>query len=122
MLLALLPLTALAADPEVGFSIEPLVAVDTHRRGTEDHTETWTWIRAQASQRTASGRWFLAVQADHNVRFGEDREGIWSMRVGESGWAGDVGTRASDPPPAPLRRSWLPPDGLRSHICSVHTL
>ena len=91
MLLALLPLTALAADPEVGFSIEPLVAVDTHRRGTEDHTETWTWIRAQASQRTASGRWFLAVQADHNVRFGEDREGIWSMRVGESGWAGDVG-------------------------------
>ena len=91
MLLALLPLTALAAAPEVGVSIEPLIAVDMQRDGTEDHTEAWTWIRAQASQRTEAGRWFLAVQADHNMRFGEDSEGIWSMRVGESGWAGSVG-------------------------------
>lgn len=91
MLLALLPLAALAADPEVGVSIEPLIAVDTQRQGTEDHAEAWTWINAQASQRTETGRWFLAVQADHNMRFGADREGIWSMRIGESGWAGRLG-------------------------------
>jgi len=91
MLLVFLSLAALAADPEVGVSIEPLVAVDTRRKGSEDHTETWTWMRAQASQRSDKGRWFLAVQADHNMRFGEDQEGIWSMRVGESGWAGPVG-------------------------------
>ena len=91
MLLTILPLTALAAAPEVGVSIEPLVAVDTHRTGDEDHTETWTWVRAQASQRMDTSRWFIAVQADHQMRFGEDREGIWSARLGESGWAGRLG-------------------------------
>ena len=116
MLIALLPLTALAAAPEVGVSIEPLVAVDTQRQGDEDHTETWTWIRAHASQRTDSGRWFLSVQADHNLRFGSDNEGIWSLRVGESGWAGRIGpthTRI-----CLLYTSPSPRDGLLSRMPS----
>jgi len=84
--------SALAADaPEVGVQITPLLAIDTAQTKGEDHWETWTWFRASAKQSTENGRWFIAVNADHNIRSGTDTEGLWHMAVGESGWAGTVG-------------------------------
>jgi len=93
MLLAFaISVSALAADaPEVGIQITPLVAVDTAQTQNEDHWESWTWIRASAKQKTENGRWFIAINADHNLRSGEDTEGLWHMAAGESGWAGSVG-------------------------------
>lgn len=93
MLLTLTMLTtAFAAEaPEVGVVIEPMIAVDTQSSEDADVWETWTWVRAHAKQRLDNSRWFIAVNADHNIRSGEDLEGIWTMSVGESGWAGKVG-------------------------------
>lgn len=93
MLLTLTMLTtAFAAEaPEVGVVIEPMVAVDTQFSKNADVLETWTWVRAHAKQRLDNSRWFIAVNADHNIRSGDDLEGIWTMSVGESGWAGKIG-------------------------------
>ena len=86
--------SAAAADraPEVGITVEPLVAVDIDRDNeSADTLESWTWIRARAKQRTDDGQWFLGVDGEHNVRHGLDTEAIWSLRVAESGWAGMAG-------------------------------
>jgi hypothetical protein len=90
----LLSLSAHAAErpPEVGVTIEPLVAVDINSTNTNaDNIESWTWVRARARQHTDSGQWFLGVDGEHHVRHGLDTEALWAMRVAESGWAGPVG-------------------------------
>ncbi len=77
---------------EVGIVVEPLVAIDlANDRAGEDTGETWTWIRAEAGQRLSHSRWFLGIHAEHQLRWGEDVEGIWDVRAGESGWAGTLG-------------------------------
>jgi hypothetical protein len=77
---------------EVGVIVEPVIATDlSHDRPGEDIAESWTWIRAKASQRLANSRWFIGVVGEHHSRWGENLEGTWEARVGESGWAGAVG-------------------------------
>jgi len=52
--------------------------------------ESWTWLSASARQPGSSG-WFLAINAEHHLRSGEDLEAMWEVRAGESGWSGPVG-------------------------------
>jgi hypothetical protein len=88
-----LSLTAAAENPpEVGLTIEPLVALDaSDSPDSADSLESWLWIRAKAKQRTNHGTWFFAVNGEHNVRVGEDTEAIWRLDVGETGWSGKAG-------------------------------
>jgi len=80
------------SPPEVGLTIEPLVAVDaSDSPDSADSLESWLWIRAKAKQRTDHGTWFFAVNGEHNVRVGEDTEAIWQLDVGETGWSGETG-------------------------------
>ena len=77
---------------EVGLTVEPIVAVDTHtKHPTADTVESWTWIRARARQQTGDSQWFLGVDGEHHVRHGIDTESMWNLYVAESGWAGKVG-------------------------------
>ena len=72
--------------------VNPLLAIDTQSdRPDEDQFTSWTWIRATARKPGATG-WFLEVNGEHHVRAGEDVEGIWEVRAGESGWQGPVGS------------------------------
>jgi hypothetical protein len=80
-----------ASPPEVGVVITPLIAVDIQPSDQADAWESWTWLRASAKQRMDRGRWFLGINADHNVRSGQDIEAIWRVSAGESGWAGQAG-------------------------------
>ena len=91
--LVALSLAALAENPpEVGLTIEPLVAIDaTDSPDSADSLESWLWIRAKAKQRTDHGTWFFAVNGEHNLRMGEDTEAIWQLDVGETGWSGKTG-------------------------------
>ncbi len=78
--------------PEVGVTIEPLVAFDLSKDSdTEDTVETWTWIRARAKQQLDHGQWFIGVDGEHQLRHGADTEAIWRVRVAESGWSGPAG-------------------------------
>lgn len=78
--------------PEVGVTVEPLVAVDLSKdSNTEDTIEAWTWIRARAKQQRSNGQWFLGIDGEHQLRHGADTEAIWRVRVAESGWSGSVG-------------------------------
>jgi len=78
--------------PEVGLTIEPIVAMDTSTQNKNaDVLESWTWIRARAKQQTEGGQWFLGVDGEHHVRHGIDTEAIWNLHVAESGWSGKIG-------------------------------
>jgi len=91
-LLLSLPVYAAERPPEVGVTIEPLVAVDIQSvDDNADTVESWTWIRARARQQTDAGQWFLGIDGEHHVRHGLDTEAIWALRVAESGWSGPVG-------------------------------
>ena len=94
--LALLGSTGRAEDATAHFTLQPRVVVDlAHDRAGEDVFESWTWMRAAASGPARSGRWFLEVQSDYVVLLGNaptgDVEAATNLRMGESGWAGDIG-------------------------------
>ncbi|MEC8193644.1 MAG: DUF1302 family protein [Myxococcota bacterium] len=94
MLAWILATQAVLADrpPEVGLTVQPLLAVDLqHETDNEDTIESWTWIHARAKHRTAQGEWFFGAHAAHNVRHGVDTESIWHVDLGETGAAGTVG-------------------------------
>jgi hypothetical protein len=91
----LLAQVAMAAErpPEIGMSLQPLVAFDLqHESDSEDTFESWTWIAAKAQQRTDNGGWFFAAHAAHNLRHGQDTEGLWRVRVGETGFKAPFGS------------------------------
>jgi hypothetical protein len=100
LLCALSPLASADRPPEVGVVLNPLVAVDlASDRPKEDQLETWTWLQATVRKPGSTG-WFLAIDAEHHTRYGEDLEATWEVRAGESGWTGYVG-------PAHLRAGHL---------------
>jgi hypothetical protein len=81
-----------ARPPEVGLTIEPILAADLARESdTEDLLEGWTWLNARAKQRLDQGMWFFAARATHSVRYGEDTESSWRLDVGETGISGPIG-------------------------------
>lgn len=91
----LLPASALAA--ETAFVLSPVVAVDLARdRQAEDTVEAWTRLDARAAGGDESGRWQLAIRAEHALRVGSpdgggDTEAQWWITAGESGWEGPIG-------------------------------
>ena len=92
LLLILAAASASERPPEVGLTVEPIVAVDTHAENpTADNAESWTWIRARARQQTDTSQWFLGIDGEHHVRHGVDTEAMWNLYVAESGWAGKLG-------------------------------
>ncbi|MFT4623262.1 MAG: hypothetical protein ACI8PZ_001918 [Myxococcota bacterium] len=91
MLLALVLSSALAQ--ETGFILRPELQVDlASDRAGEDTVETRTWFRAFArGDLKDDGRWFLEVWGEHQLLAGDDVEGWWDVRPGESGWEGPAG-------------------------------
>lgn len=91
-LLVALSLAAPAHAQEVGAIVQPQLVVDTaDDRPGEDHTEVHTRIRAFARGETGhDGTWFLEVRGSHHVLVGDDTEGWWEGRIGESGWEGEL--------------------------------
>ena len=92
LILVLATASASERAPEVGLTIEPIVAVDTHTENpTADSAESWTWIRARARQQKDESQWFLGVDGEHHIRHGVDTESMWNLYVAESGWSGKLG-------------------------------
>ncbi len=86
-------LASLASAQEAGFILRPELQVDLAAdRAGEDLVESRTWLRGFARGDTGdSGRWFLEVWGEHQLLAGDDVEGWWDVRPGESGWEGPAG-------------------------------
>jgi hypothetical protein len=90
---SILLLASLALAAETGFILRPELQVDlASDRPGEDVVENRTWLRAFARGDTGdNGRWFFEVWGEHQLLAGDDIEGFWDVRPGESGWEGRAG-------------------------------
>ena len=81
-------LVASGGAQEVGAILRPEVVVDlASDRPHEDTVEAYTRIRAFASgEPNSRERWFIEVMGQQDLLFGDDIEGAWELRVGETGW------------------------------------